>query len=678
MSQSQIVQEEETQLIEVQRRLRAGPPPETMDESHLVEEVERLREEMLGAKNQDRPAIEQQFEHVGRLLEQIRKGKGGGVVSPENPYFAHLKVRQLGRDSHIFLGKTTCLHDGLRIVDWRHAPVARIFYQYEEGEEYEEELGARTVEGRLLARRTVSVIQGALERVSSPQGTWVREGDTWVALAAMKPEIMDSRGVFIWHRFAGTQRVGTGKAHRSDKHLPDIAALIDKDQFEVISRPDSGPVILRGGAGSGKTTVALHRIAWLAHQHPARFAPHKMMVVVWGKALRDYVSKVLPGLGVEGVTVNTWSDWSRRLVGRHFPALPNHSNANTPAVVSRFKIHPLLPGMLEKLVKSRKAPSTPSAALEDWKLLTSDRQNMEACGFSVEEVDKIAETIRAQQTQIERRLEREKGAEPWLDEEDDAILLRCWQLRVGALKAKSGELRYSHIALDEAQDFAAMEIAVLMGTLDKFRCITLAGDTQQHIHEVGGSQDWGQLLGALGIAATSLSTLRISYRSTRPITAFCRALLGNVAEDDAPPLTTRDGPPVEIFQFSDHGACVEFLGNALKTLMRNEPNASVALIAPEMATARTYYTGLQQMDLPYLRLVEDQVFSFTPGIDVVEVHQVKGLEFDYVVVIEATDVHYPDRPNARRLLHVAGTRAIQQLWITCATEPSPILPREIL
>ena len=81
MSQSQIVQEEETQLIEVQRRLRAGPPPETMDENHLIEEVERLREEMLGAKNQDRPAIEQQFEHVGRLLEQIRKGKSGGMVS---------------------------------------------------------------------------------------------------------------------------------------------------------------------------------------------------------------------------------------------------------------------------------------------------------------------------------------------------------------------------------------------------------------------------------------------------------------------------------------------------------------------------------------------------------------------------------------------------------------------
>ena len=161
----------------------------------------------------------------------------------------------------------------------------------------------------------------------------------------------------LFRSTASGQRLGSGLANRADKHLPDIAALIDPEQFDLITRPDSGPVVIRGGAGSGKTTVALHRIAYLAFAHPTRFAPQRMLVVVWGRALRDYVSKVLPNLGVQGVGVVTWSDWSRKLVERHWPSLPGHENANTPSVVSRFKLHPGLPAALERLVRTRKAPA---------------------------------------------------------------------------------------------------------------------------------------------------------------------------------------------------------------------------------------------------------------------------------------------------------------------------------
>jgi DNA helicase-2/ATP-dependent DNA helicase PcrA len=80
------------------------------------------------------------------------------------------------------------------------------------------------------------------------------------------------------------------------------------------------------------------------------------------------------------------------------------------------------------------------------------------------------------------------------------------------------------------------------------------------------------------------------------------------------------------------------------------------------------------MEVPLARLVVDQRFAFAPGIDVVDVRQVKGLEFDYVVVVGASSGAYPDRPNARRLLHVAATRAIHQLWVTWVGAPSPCLP----
>ncbi|MES1208806.1 MAG: ATP-binding domain-containing protein [Pseudomonadota bacterium] len=108
--------------------------------------------------------------------------------------------------------------------------------------------------------------------------------------------------------------------------------------------------------------------------------------------------------------------------------------------------------------------------------------------------------------------------------------------------------------------------------------------------------------------------------------------------------------------------------------MRSEPEASVALLARHPEQARLYYEALARAEVPHLRLVDDQDFSFTAGIDVTDVRQSKGLEFDIVILLEVTDASYPTGDDARRLLHVAMTRAAHQLWITYAGPPSPLLP----
>lgn len=669
-----IVDDELRLLADVRERLGRTEPEEGASEEEIIADLRRIQDEIRTAKTEDKPALEQSYEQLCRLLDQLRRGKQTEGVDPESPYFAHLRSEQDGKTSDLYIGRATCLENGLRIVDWRHAPVAKLYYRYQEAEEFEEDIGPRVIHGKILARRTVSIRRGQLDRVAAPQGVFERHGEEWVRKSSAPPRLATG-AVASRVETAADQRLGSGLANRADKHLPDIAALIDPEQFDLITRPDSGPVVIRGGAGSGKTTVALHRIAYLAFAHPNRFAPSRMIVVVWGRALRDYVSKVLPNLGVNGVTVATWSDWSRKLVERHFPSLPGHKNANTPSVVSRFKLHPGLPAALERLVKSRKAPANGEGALEDWRHLISDGDIIRGLGgFSENEVHAILKHIKEQLDHLARwREERDKSAEPWLDEEDDPILLRAWQLRVGELRAKGGgSVRYAHVMVDEVQDFGSMEIAALFGCCDQRRCITLAGDTQQHILEQGGSEAWGGLLDSLGIPSKALSTLRVSYRSTRQITQYAREILGQLVEGDAP-LTAREGAPVELFGFPEHGACVEFLGGALRELMRAEPLASVAVITPDEVTSRLYHSGLDRMDVPVLRLVEDQRFAFAPGIDVVDIRQVKGLEFDYVVVVGASSQSYPDRPNARRLLHVAATRAIHQLWVCWTGSPSPLL-----
>ena len=100
--------------------------------------------------------------------------------------------------------------------------------------------------------------------------------------------------------------------------------------------------MIRGTAGSGKTTVALHRIAYLAYDDP-RIDSERTLVVVFSPALRDYVSHVLPALGVHRVQVRTFHEWAREIRRGASCRCCRASAARTrPAVVQRLKLHPAM------------------------------------------------------------------------------------------------------------------------------------------------------------------------------------------------------------------------------------------------------------------------------------------------------------------------------------------------
>ncbi len=112
---------------------------------------------------------------------------------------------------------------------------------------------------------------------------------------------------------------------------------------------------------------------------------------------------------------------------------------------------------------------------------------------------------------------------------------------------------------------------------------------------------------------------------------------------------------------------------ALKELFRSEPLASVAVLTPSAEQSLTYAEGLATSEVPRVRHVRQQDFTFAPGIEVTEIEQVKGLEFDYVVLVDATADAYPDDPASRRRLHVGATRAVHQLWVTSVGTPSALV-----
>jgi DNA helicase-2/ATP-dependent DNA helicase PcrA len=219
---------------------------------------------------------------------------------------------------------------------------------------------------------------------------------------------------------------------------------------------------------------------------------------------------------------------------------------------------------------------------------------------------------------------------------------------------------------------------VLVDLCGKDPSITLSGDVAQRMLEDDderGEVDWHDLLRSAGVETQEsgvMEPLKVSYRSTAEITSFARVVLGPFAHE-AEPIATRHGPPVELFAFASAGEAVAFLADALKDLARSSPESNVAVLARFGPQADTYYEGLVKAEVMNVRRVRKQDFTWDAGVDVTDVRQTKGLEWDEVVLVDTNATSYPDSAQARHALYVGATRASHQLWCVASDTPSPLV-----
>ena len=309
-----------------------------------------LREEAARAKEADLPAL---FDQMNAQRALIEHDPGQALPDIRSPYFAHMELEEEGRRRHVLLGYQTFLEcQGLPVIDWRHAPVSRIFFNYREGEEYEEELPGRIAEGVVISRHILTIRGGRLMRVQAGggEGWMLNEAGQWTGdRQSLMPDLQGGEGQASRGQASGP---GTGQGGRP---APEVAALLDRDQYRLLSEDDGEPLLILGGAGCGKTTVALHRLASLNYKEPGRFAPKKMLVVVPEEGLRRLSSRILGGLGIGAAPVTTFAAWAARQAWFCLGGLPKKVCQDTPGDVVRIKRHPAFLEAFALLARDRAA-----------------------------------------------------------------------------------------------------------------------------------------------------------------------------------------------------------------------------------------------------------------------------------------------------------------------------------
>lgn len=324
-----------------------------------------LREAAQGASQEDLVAASALL-HGQRSMEgRLRKER---LPDLDAPYFAHLRVFIGRRQRDVLLGEVAYVDTrrGVTLSDYRGGIMGRVFFQYAQGEEYEEEEGGREVEGRVEARRLVVLNRGRPVEIHAPEGHLTR----------------DAHGT--WHRKrAAAVRVplGTGVGRRFTEATP---LRLDDTQRAAVELPRERPLLVLGDAGCGKTTVVLHRLAALVRGErnsaicgesggahgggegrvgmagdarslrgvtgldPAAQA----LVVVPEEGLARLTERWLKALGQPQIPVAVFDRWVLDRARALVPGLPRRICRDAPSAVVRLKRHPALWGLIPRHVAS--------------------------------------------------------------------------------------------------------------------------------------------------------------------------------------------------------------------------------------------------------------------------------------------------------------------------------------
>jgi RecA/RadA recombinase len=611
-----------------------------------------------------------------QLLTHLEALVGPGGDPPDAPPVAWMQLESRGRTRDYLLGWRTDVGGAATVLHWQTSPLAAVFFSTRPGDDYELTVDGRTLEGTLRARALLDVVGGRLVEVATDEAVYARrDGAPW-------SRVGEPPAALLTPRPAGTLRAAS----------PFTLDALDASQRRAVELPRRTALLTLGEAGCGKTTVALHRVAALQRRAERSGRSFRGLVLVPVEGLQRLSTALLARLGAKGVEVRSYERWAAVQARKAFPGIPRRESAAAPAAVTRLKRHPALRAALADVAGRPGRPRGATATREDLQHLFGDRVLMDrvaaASRGAVGEraVAQVLEHTNVQFTETTEQANAHVDADRLaavdglridagttfedagaVDPEDYAVLFALAALRATPGAPPPGPGAYDCVVLDEAQEFAPLELALIGRALRPGGSLIVAGDEGQQVDPTAYFPGWDEAMRELGAPAHETARLAVSYRCPAAVTALARRVLRGEGEGEVVP-----DPAVVARRGRTLFHVVAGLVDALRALREGDPDATVAVVCrtPE-AAART--AALLARGEDGVALVRGGEFSFAAGVEVTCVQQVKGLEFDYVVVPDCDVGAYPDEPEARRALYVAMTRASHQLALTSAATWSALV-----
>lgn len=592
--------------------------------------------------------------------------------SLENPYFGRVDFESDGFSEPIYIGINGIAKDlNFYVFDWR-TPIASLFYNYGTGPaSYEAPSG--TISGNISLKRQYKISNEKIERCFNSD---INIDDEYLQ------EIL---------------------ANASSEKMTNIVNTIQKEQNEIIRNVSDKYLIVQGIAGSGKTSVALHRIAYLLYKEK-NLSSNNVLIFSPNDVFSQYISNVLPELGEDNVLQTTFSDFAGAYI-RDFKEIEsftkfieryykNDGISEEEYKTTKYKISNEFKSLIDNYIERYRENMSfiRPIIINDKSIKIDDLNRLLKTTFEKlplsERIDRISEYICDQnnisykkygkvirekiKTVVNFNLDVKKMYEDIISSDQ---FKECAGLKENANFTVGKQLRYDdllplmyiyfemngypknnsirHLIIDEAQDYSLLQLYMLK-KIFYTASFTVLGDIHQTINPYYIYNNLNEINSIFENKGKYIE-LNKTYRSSQEIIEFTNQILGldnacSVRKNNAIPVTIRSVPKQQ--------AVIQIMQDIEQ--MRENGIKRIAIITKNNAETIELYDRLKDQ-LDDINIIQQNAKTGIGNLVILPSYISKGLEFDGV--ISYTDDNNEYQEKDKYLFYVVCTRAQHNLTV---------------
>ncbi len=593
----------------------------------------------------------------------------------DKPYFSSIRIKEDVEPSEekYYIGIHSLVDDNknFRIVDWR-SPIASIFYDYEGGD-CQIRTNSSILRCNLLGKRQYGITNGHLDYFFD---TTINIEDDILKVAL---------------------------AQNSTNKMKAIVQTIQKEQNQIIRGDENKNLLVQGVAGSGKTAIALHRIAYLLYKMKDKLTSKNIMFLSPNNAFSSYISSVLPDLAEEDVEkiqldlvarnylkkhcilerryqqleriikTDDLSDYLYKSSSEFLEDLLEFANKH---YIENFHIDSLTIKDIEidvnKINKLFFGRYSDRDLFTRLKWITDNIYDQYFYKYKKPEtVVKIKELIFIKlysfidnKNCVKAYLQflKEKGMKLELVgdmvKNEDAYGILFFKLFIFGLDKYSN---IKHLMIDEMQDYTPLQMYILRNLFD---CpMTILGDYNQSLTPALAKANFEYIPKILNGDSVTLK-LGKSYRSTIEIADFFNKIGGS----DKAEVVSRNGDKVDLEVVGKDKAVDKLL--QMVKLYQDKGYKSIGIVTKNNAIARDLYNKIVKLN-DKINLIDDNIDAYDNQVCIISAFNSKGLEFDGVIIIDS--YKYFSTDIDRHIMYVASTRALHKLSVLSIEQASKFI-----